>query len=726
MYELATLGTVRLRRRTTVSPFDGADRIAPHVKPLALLIHLALQHGQRCRRDTLVATFWPESDGGRARNALSATLGRIRRQLGEALIIAGDAQEVALAPGALETDVDRFRRALRDRAWAHALEQYSGDFLDGFHLPDAPAFDAWVSATRTELRRDMVAASMQRVDELVAAGESSAAAGVLQRARCVAPTDEPVARCLMEILHAAGESAAALRVYDELVETLRTDIGTAASAATRGIADGIRRTAVLHAIAVLPWMNLTGDAGRDDVTDGFTDLLTTELALSFPGRVISRQSCLQLKGSDRSLRDVGELLHVDGVVEGSISCFGDGITVTAQLLRVEPEGHLWADRVQTRINELPAVAKSIAAAVERAVFGADGRTPGRHTQDGERRAHSGHTASRATTRAEDTTTPIPAAAWEAYLRARHHATTPQTLEKAVVHYRECLQMAPDHALSWAGLASAYAVLTLFAVRSPAELFPPFRKAAERAVALDPELGEAHTSLGLYRMLADRDWAGCEHALRRGASLARGHVEPHRHLALFLAAMGRFDEAHRECAAAATLDPIGPTTAFTRAWCLYKQGHHAESNDVFDDLLELHPRVVLARVYRGLNLALLERTDQAARDVGLALDALPDEPEVLALGAAALGRADRRDAARSALGRLLEMEKQRYIDPWAVGVACAGLDRHDDALHWLRRMYDERSPSAFCIRFDPMLDPLRSDPRFMDIERRLAFPRQHAG
>jgi DNA-binding SARP family transcriptional activator/tetratricopeptide (TPR) repeat protein len=735
MFELATLGTARLSTASLDGSASERVRIELPPKRFGLLAWLALQSGGACRRDRLLALFWPESDSARARNALSKTLGRLRSALGEDVIRSVGRHEIALAPGAIDSDVHWFRAAMARSEWARVHELYAGEFLDGFHVPDSPGFDEWAAAMRDELRRGAVRAGSALADEQVARGDRDAASETLRRTLRIVPADESVARQLVELLLGTGDRASALEVFAGLEGALR-EVGASPSVESRRLIATIRGAARVQSIAVLPWANLTGSADQDHVADGFTDLLITEVALTFPSRVIARQSSLQLKGSDLPLRSIGALLHVDAVIEGSIARFGERFTVTAQLLRVDPEEHLWAGRFAAAIEELPAVASTVAGEVTRAISnGIDGSQPpgataaepdaasrqsGSVAVDPLRGSFAPFPASVARTHGAGAGS-IPADAYDAFLRARHFAGSLSTLDRAVSHYEEVLRLAPDYAPAWAGLASTYGTLTMFAVHSPAELFPPFRRAAERATRLDPGLGEAHSSLGLYHMLADRDWRSAEEALRRGATLSAGQPEPHTHLALYLAAMGRFDQAASECTVALDVDPIGPGTRFCRAWCLYKAGAHAESNAVLDDLLELYPAFVLATTYRALNFALLDRPDDATHHAMLAIEAAPDSTEVLAAAIAAIGRAGRARDAERPLRRLLDTEQSRYVDPWAVGTAFAGLGRHDDALHWFRRMYDERSPSAFCIRRDPLLDPIRRDARFREIERRLGFP-----
>jgi tetratricopeptide (TPR) repeat protein len=295
------------------------------------------------------------------------------------------------------------------------------------------------------------------------------------------------------------------------------------------------------------------------------------------------------------------------------------------------------------------------------------------------------------------------------------------MDRAIAHYLAATQHDPQHAAAWAGLASAYASLALFAYLSPADAFPEMRRATEQALALDAGLGEAIAVRGLYRMLADRDWTGARRDLERGVACSPAGLEARLQLVMFLGAMGEFDAAFEQQRAAAGIDPIGAATRFALAWCQYKAGQHRASIHELESILELHSDFGLAWPYLALNHALLGETAAAHSAAHQGMDRLPNDHEALALAAAAFGRTGATREGRSALEQLLALESHRYLDPWAVGIAYAGLQDLEIAAQWFRRMYDERSPSAFCIRHDPLLDPLREHAVFRDIVRRLAFP-----
>ena len=670
-------------------------------KHFALLTYLALQNGNLCRRETLLALFWPESDEAHARNALSKTLGRLRTELSDGVVYARGVHDIGLERGSVWVDVEDFSAAVNAGDWARALELYGGDFLAGFHLPAAPAFDSWSDEWRGRLRTDVVNAAQQLADEQERAGDISAAIGSLRRALRIVPTDESVVRHVMTLLHRTGARDAALAAFRALEEVLRVDLETVPEDETRELAVRIHGSAAIRSLAVLPWANLTGSPDQEHISDGLTDIVITELARADVARITSRQSSLQLKGTTIPLADVGRRLCVDAVIEGSVTRYGDRLTVTAQLIRLEPEAHLWAERFEAALGELPVVAERIARAVGK-------------------RLRGDRPAAVAPSMPREPSAVNPAAL-EAYLRGRHFSVMLPQLDKAIMAYGEAIERAPEFAPAWAGLASAYAILTLLAHASPAELFPTFRHAAEQAVRLDPKLGEAHTSLGLYYMLAERDWQRADEALRLGAELGAGAVEPHIHRATYLAALGRAREARAEAARAIDLDPLGPSAYFCSAWCDYKAGKHVESNRKLRELLDLHPHFGIAMPYMALNHALLHESADAEAAAWHGIKLLPNNAEALALGVAALGRSGHGAAAAEPLARLLALGDVQYVDPWAVGVAYVGLGNLDEALRWFRRMYDERSPSAFCIAHDTLLEPLRDEPSFRDLIRRLAFP-----
>jgi DNA-binding SARP family transcriptional activator len=186
-----------------------------------------------------------------------------------------------------------------------AWELYRGDLLEGLHLSDAPAFERWLDVRRAELKRLALWAAQRFAGQQIDAGDSAAAASTLRTALSLAPTDEAVARELMEVLIDTGRANRALALYREVASTFE-DLGAAPPAALSALARTLEPVLPIRSLAVVPWANLTGQADQEHLADGFTDLLITELARTHPGRVISRQSSLQLKSSNLPLSEVAD------------------------------------------------------------------------------------------------------------------------------------------------------------------------------------------------------------------------------------------------------------------------------------------------------------------------------------------------------------------------------------------------------------------------------------
>ncbi len=732
MLDITTLGQIDVRGPSLPVLGGGSSSLLRQTKPLAVLLYLATHGGGAFPRNQLLRLFWPDRDDQQARNALSKTLGRIRAAVGEGVFIASP-QDVMIAFDAIRTDVAAFDAAAARDNVEVALALYGGDFLPDLTLPNLIEFEYWLDAMRSRLRRRAVELARSHARRQMARSEAVSAIATLERAFAWDAANESVGRDLIAMLAQAGDTPRALAEYQRLERALAIQLDTTPAPETRALAERVRAHRPItafpddahgetvaagreagwpHAIAVLPFANLTGNPEQDYFADGMTEALITELARRSRCRVISRQSVLGYRGSRQSLQEIAHALDVDAVIEGSVIRIGEHVRVTAQLVRVEPEAHLWADTFDRTVHDILAlhadVARAIVDACRACATGSCAATMGGNGRaaDVVQAEHGG---------AVD---PI---AYEEYLKGRHFSLRPPQMDRAIAHYRIAIERDPEHAPSWAGLAAAYANLTLFAYLSPADAFPKLRQAMEQALALDPELGDALAMRGMYRMLADRDWAGARTDFLDAVEHSPQGPETHLALGLFLAAMGEFDAALTHLRIAAMLDPLGPATRFTLAWCLYRARQHRASIHELETILELHPEFALAYPYVGLNCALTGEAEPAQEAVRRGIERLPDDHETLALGAAVFGLTGSEQEGQDAFDRLVAIGSERYLDPWAVGAACAGLGNLDTAAQWFRRMYDERSPSAFCIRHDPLLDPLHGHPVFRDVLRRLAFP-----
>jgi TolB-like protein len=723
MLELKTLGRRELRS-TGSARTRGHDpaSLLRQPKPFALFAYLAVGARDLCRRDSLLALFWPELDETRARNALSQTLRRIRSAVGGDVVRMVGSQEVGIEAGAVRVDLTEFEDAASDGRLDVALDLYAGQFLPGFHLAGADGFERWLDEVRARSMRRAVRVASDLAARLESRREFASAVAILERVSRWGPTDETITRRLMTVLAHVGDNARALEEYSRLERALKAELDTTVSPETHALAQRIRRRqrvqgedredSVIRSVAVLPFANLMGDPEQEYFVDGMTDAVITALARSTTTRVISRQSVLLFKGSTRPMGEIARELGVDALMEGSVTRGDDRVRITVQLVRADPEEHLWADAFERELRDIVSLHADIATRIA-ASIGDTAVLDGKHPPS--------DVATNGETGQPPASTTIVPAAYEAYLKGRHFSLRLPDVEKAIGFFNASIEHDSRYAPAWAGLGAAYATLVMFAYVSPADGFPPLRRAARRALELDPALGEAHALLGIHRMLADRDWPGAEVDLDRGVRHATTSPEVHTYRAIFLGAMGRFEEAFSEARCGIALDPLSPSARFTLPWCQYKAGLHHEAIRELQTILELHPHFALAFPHLALNHALLGETDSAIAAVRRGLQLLPEDHEMLALGAAALGRCGATEEAVRAISRLLAIAERRYLDPWAVGIAYVGLGKEDEAMQWFQRMYDERSPSAFCVKEDPLLDSLRSLPKFHGVVQRLAFP-----
>ncbi|HEY7111591.1 MAG TPA: protein kinase [Thermoanaerobaculia bacterium] len=460
----------------------------------------------------------------------------------------------------------------------------------------------------------------------------------------------------------------------------------------------------IESIAVLPLANLSGDPQQEYFADGMTEELITALARISALRVTSRTSAMRYKGSTKSLPEIARELGVDAVVEGSVTRSGSRVKITAQLIDAAKDRHLWADSVERDVKDVLALQGEVA----RAIAGEIGiRLTSRE---------------RSRLASEKTVDPE---AYESYLQGKYHmskASTPDTL-KALEYFRRAAEKQPDYALAYAGIASANERLSSSAynVLPPNEGFPAAKAAAMRALELDPNLAEAYSSLGWNSFNFDRDWAAAEKHFRRALELDPNYSDGHRNYAIFLGRMGRFDESIREMQRAQQIDPVSLEANVGVGFAFHLAGREDEAMSWFRRALDLDPG--FARGHWGLGFALLGKgkPEEAIAELQKAVELSGDGGVQFGTLGYAYAVGGNRTAARDVAERLIAKSKERYVPPAAVAIVYSGLGDRDQAMRWLEKANTERDPWITALQVEPMFDPLRADPRFQDLLRRVGFP-----
>ncbi len=455
----------------------------------------------------------------------------------------------------------------------------------------------------------------------------------------------------------------------------------------------------IGSIAVLPLENLTGDRALDSMVDAMTDALTTELARARLLGVSSRTSATRYKGAQKSLRNIAKELNVDALIEGTVSRSGERVHVNTQLIHASSDRHLWAQRYDRDLKDLANLPSEIAWDILRALP-ADPRFG-----EQPRLAHP---------------RPASADAYEAYIKGRFfwNKRGAENLLKALRYFQQAIQADPSYAPAYSGLSDTYRLGSLNGLAPPRDCMPKAEAAARKALELDDTLAEAHASLAgvLYRY--HWDWTGAEKEFRRALELDPNYEEAHRAYGVYLLSLNRNEVGLAHLQQARQLSPLSAVINTELAAALVRVGRFDEAIEQLKKTLEIDPNfgrvpLVLASAYEGKGdsgqaLAALEQTVARSRR-----GASP----WLGYGYAVTGR---RREAQEVLATLEERSNKRYVSPQSFAIVYIGLGDKEKALAFLEKSYEERSLELLNLT-EKWYDPLRSEPRFQSLLRRVGLP-----
>lgn len=707
--ELRTLGPPTLRR--DASGAGGAEPLRVQPKHLGVLVFLASDGDHRFRRrDTVLATFWPELDRGRARSALNQALYRLRETVGRSAIPSRGNEEVGISREALRCDAVAFESAVGEGRLQEALDLYRGPFLDGFHLSGVPAFERWTDARREELRDAAHRAARELAERRASEGAVLEAARSLERAIEIAPAREGAVRQLMKLLHEAGDRAAAVRAYRRFERRLEDDLGVEPSDRTRRLAAGLEeavspssgssdRGEGVRSLAILPFRDLGEGSADAYFLEGMEDALLTELGRADGLRVTSSRERDGPSGTAGSPGDAAARLGVDAVLEGGVLRDGDRVRISARLVRAEPESHLWTESFVRRVEDVLALHQELARAIAGEVAGT--LTEGEDPSGGAPQ--------------------VEPAAYDLYLRGRFFTKNVTEMPRGIEVLRRAIEADPTFAPAYAEIALCYCNLGVLCYVPPEETAGQVDRWVERALELDPEQAEAHTARGFARTLFHREWEAADADFRRGVELNPNSVDCHAYFTFHLTCMGRWPEGLRHVRRALELDPLEPGVNWAHGWTLHKARRWEPSTRALERTRDLYPNYALLYPFLAANHALAGQ-EQAARDVlERGLELAPDDQLAVGYGAAVLATLGDEEGARGLAARLDGLGGDGYLDPYYPAVAAGAVGDVDRAFELLEDVCDGPSASAFNVLVDPLLDPLRDDPRFDGVLDRLDLP-----
>jgi adenylate cyclase len=458
----------------------------------------------------------------------------------------------------------------------------------------------------------------------------------------------------------------------------------------------------LRSLAVLPLENLSGDPSQEFFADGMTEELITDLAKISALRVISRTSVMQFKGEHRKpLPEIAKMLNVDAVIEGSVLRVGDKVRITAQLIDAPNDKHLWAQSYERDSRDVLAMQDEVASAIANQVNVA--LTP-------QEREHL------------TSSSPVNPAAYEAYLKGRYYywLDTAEAEDKALQYVQQSINIDPTFSLGYVGLSDYYwnAIDWRYA---PNVAIPKAREFAVKALELNPSLAEAHAALGNVKYSYDFDWVGAEAEFRRAIELSPGYVGAHSYYGQMLLSQGRFVESYSELERARQLDPMSATLTMNVSFPLEQLGQFDKADSHCRQGAELAPDFWLTHTCFSAFYGWMGKPQESIAEAEKVV-ATQSDPITLANLGISYALSGNREGAEKLI-ELLDKQSRTsnaYISPCAAALIHLGLGHNQQALDLFEKCYQERSQMILSLKADPRLTPLRADPRFIELLKKIGL------
>jgi TolB-like protein/DNA-binding winged helix-turn-helix (wHTH) protein/Tfp pilus assembly protein PilF len=457
-------------------------------------------------------------------------------------------------------------------------------------------------------------------------------------------------------------------------------------------------------LVVLPLENLSGDQEQDYFADGMTDELIANLAKIRSLRVVSRSTAMAYKHTRKPLSEIANELHVDAVVEGTVLRVDQRVRITAELVQVSTDHHLWAETYESQIGDVLALQNRVSSAIVNEI------RINLSPQDRERLARN---------------PAIAPEAYENYLKGRFYwnKRTDENLNKAISYFSQATAQDSRYALAYAGLSDCYSIVgaTIFGSMPVSEAAPKAREAARHALEIDPTLAEAETPLATLKFNYDWDWSGAEDDFQHAIQLNPSYATAYQRYSLFLMAMGRFQDGFNQINKARELDPLSISINFSLGWRLYLARQYDRAIAQLRNTLEMDPSYELPHLVLGQAYEEKRAFDLAIPELQKAVELSHGTPLMVSALAHAYARGGRKEEAEKLLAQLERDAKTKYVSPYYFAIVYLGLGNNEQAMNWLDKAFADRSNGLVFMRVEPELDPVRSNPRFLALQQRLKFP-----
>jgi DNA-binding winged helix-turn-helix (wHTH) protein/TolB-like protein/tetratricopeptide (TPR) repeat protein len=460
--------------------------------------------------------------------------------------------------------------------------------------------------------------------------------------------------------------------------------------------------AEIHSLAVLPFRPLNPDT-QDNLTVGMADAIITRLGST--GHIIVRPTSAVLKYA-RSSADplaVGREQKVDAILEGSIELLADGVQVGVQLVRVRDGVLLWAATFKEGPGRLFALGQEVAEGVVQSLpfhLSAEAKMP----------------VARA-----DAKDSKDSKAYQPYLEGRYflNKRTEQAVHRSIESFKQAIAADQEYALAYSGLADAYVLLGTYG-EPPWELYPNAKATALKAVELDSTLAEAHASLAMISFHYEWNWVEAEKEFQRAIALNPNDPMAHAWYGMYLGAMARHDQALAEATRARELDPLSPVVNLVISRVFYWKHEYDRAIQVYSKVIDLDPQFASAHTRLGMAYLAKHAFWDAVREFETAQGLSVHDPYLNGLLGYAQALSGNTATALKLVSELNQLSRRQYVPAFSVALVYVGLGDRDRALEWLARSYQDRSTHMVYAKVDPLLDPLRADPRFTELLRKMGL------
>ncbi len=452
-------------------------------------------------------------------------------------------------------------------------------------------------------------------------------------------------------------------------------------------------------LAVLPFTNMSADKENEYFCDGLSEEIINAMSHIQELRVAARTSAFAFKGRETDIREVGGILNVGAVLEGSVRKSGQRLRITAQLINVEDGYHIWSGQFDREMKDIFDIQEEISLTIAdhlklKLLKSEKDKILKRYTEDPE--------------------------AYELYLKGLHfwRRRYEKGLQKSLQFFQLAVEKDPGYALPHVGMADAFGILGVYGFLPPHAAYSRAKAAANKALAIDPELAEVHASLGWIAMWYDRDWQAAENHFLKAIRMKPDYPEAHLWYGNLLACMGRAEESIREMRKGEALEPLEPAPPTHVGWALYYARRFDESIEKIRGVIASDPEFSLPYMVLGGNFLAKKMSSDAIEAIKKFVELTAGSVLALTLLGFAYGVAGMKEEAFKILEQLDELSKDRYVGPIFRAVMWMELGEKNKALDYLEKAYEERDSFMAWLKVWPVFDSLRAEPRFQAMLKKM--------